>query len=278
MYLSNLQQDDLYLPNEMVALYLLTGYPSRKGLENAILSNGKIVNVVSKSYGHLSNCLFFEKAENMLIEAGLSFKRRSINRNDRSFVLDLIIENKNHFEVKNDKDQILPMLRFTNSYDGSEKTTGHFGFYRKVCANGLHVADTSVAFSIRHTRNNTELVMPKMSDLFEKFLENEYYSIITKFGKLQTVKLLDNKQFVMDILKQTKLFKYECSDKNPSPSKKSREVLEIIDQESLLLDEAPNLWLGYNAFNRVLHTTLKKSFQKQKQLDQKLFNTVLEMV
>ncbi|SFC84191.1 protein of unknown function [Zunongwangia mangrovi] len=278
MYLSNLQQDNLYVPNEILSLDLLTGYPSRKGLENAILCNGKIVNVVSKSYGHLSNKIFFEKAERMLQEAGLSFLKRSINRNDRSFVLDLIIKNKNQFEVKNENDQILPMLRFTNSYDGSEKTNGHFGFYRKVCGNGLHVADTSIAFSVRHTRNNTELVMPKMSDLFDKFIENEYYSVVSKFRKLQSIQLLDTKQFVKDVVEHMNLFRYECSDKNPEPSKKSKEVLNILSQESKLLNEEPNFWLGYNALNHVLHTRLKKSFQQQKRLDQKLFDTVLEMV
>ena len=99
MYLLNLQQDNLYVTNEILSLDLLTGYPSRKGLENVILSNGKNVNVVSKSYGHLSNKLFFQKAERMLQKAGLNFLKRRINRNDRSFVLDLIIEDKNQFKV-----------------------------------------------------------------------------------------------------------------------------------------------------------------------------------
>ncbi|MFC4029253.1 DUF932 domain-containing protein, partial [Zunongwangia endophytica] len=150
--------------------------------------------------------------------------------------------------------------------------------FRKVCSNGLHVADTSIAFSVRHTRNNTELVVPKMSDLFEKFIENEYYSVVSKFRKLQSIKLLDTRQFVKDIVEHLNLFRYECSDKNPEPSKKSREVLDILSQESKLFNEEPNFWLGYNALNHVLHTRLKKSFQQQKRLDQKLFNTVLEMV
>ena len=122
------------------------------------------------------------------------------------------------------------MLRFTNSYDGIEKTTGHFRFFRKVCSNGLHVADTSIAFSVRHTLNNTELVMPKMSDLFEKFIENEYYSMVSKFRKLQSIQLLNTKQFVKDIVEHLKFFRYECSEKNPEPSKKSREVLDTISQ------------------------------------------------
>jgi len=82
---------------------------------------------------------------------------------------------------------------------------------------------------------------------------------------------------VEDILHRTKLFRYECSDKNNDPSKKSREVLEILDNEALLLNEQPNLWIGYNAFNQMLHNKLKKSFSQQERLDKKLFNAVYEM-
>jgi hypothetical protein len=91
------------------------------------------------------------------------------------------------------------------------------------------------------------------------------------------MEIMDTEKFVRDILEQTKLFRYECSDKNDSPSKKSREVIEILNHEALLLNEAPNLWSGYNAFNSVLHNTLKKSFFQQEKLDKQLFNTVYEM-
>lgn len=277
MYLHRLQQDEIFVFSEMKPLQNLTGMESRRGLENAIISNGKIVNVVSNSYGHIPNELFFKKAEQMLIDSRLNFHKQTINRNDRSFVTDFIIEDENQFSVKNDKDSILPMLRFKNSYDGGEKTSGHFGFYRKVCSNGLHVAETEIDFSIKHTRNSIDLIMPRLNMLFEKFLDNEFYSIVRKFDKLKEIEIIDTKAFVRNILERTKLFKYECSDKNPEPSKKSREVIEILDNEAILLNEAPNLWLGYNAFNSVLHGTLKKSFSGQEKWDKKLFNEIYEM-
>tara|TARA_R110002050_G_scaffold253396_1_gene391557 strand:- start:475 stop:744 length:270 start_codon:yes stop_codon:yes gene_type:complete len=88
---------------------------------------------------------------------------------------------------------------------------------------------------------------------------------------------MDTKAFVRDILEKTKLFRYECSDTNEDPSKKSREVIEILDNESILLNQAPNLWLGYNAFNSVLHGTLKKTFSQQEKLDKVLFNEIYAM-
>ena len=278
MYLSNLQQDEIFVSSEMKSLRNLTQMESRKGLDYAIVSNGKIVNVVSKSYGHIPNELFFKKAEELLTQAGLNFLKRTINRNDRSFITDFIINDDHQFSVKNEKDVILPMLRFKNSYDGSEKTSGHFGFYRKICSNGLHVSQADIEFSLRHSRSNAELLIPGLKALFDKFLDNEYYSIIRKFDQMKEYKIMDTKEFVKAILERTKLFRYECSDKNPNPSKKSKEVLAILDNEALLFHEEPNFWIGYNAFNAVLHNTLKKSFSAQERYDKKLFEEVYRMI
>jgi hypothetical protein len=38
-----------------------------------------------------------------------------------------------------------------------------------------------------------------------------------------------------------------------------------------------NLWLGYNAFNEMLHGKLKKSFEQQRNLDGKLLQLVTNM-
>lgn len=261
----------------MKSLRSITQMESRRGLENAIISNGKIVNVVSNSYGHIPNQSFFKKAEEMLTDAKLNYHKRTINRNDRSFITDFIIDDNSQFSVKNKEDLILPMLRFKNSYDGSEKTSGHFGFYRKVCSNGLHVSQAEIEFSIKHSKNNTDLIMPRLNNLFDRFLDNEFYTITKRFDQMREFKIIDTKEFVKAILEKTKLFRYECSDKNSEPSKKSREVLEILNYEALLLNEEPNLWLGYNAFNAVLHHTLKKSFSQQEKLDKRLFNEIYEM-
>jgi hypothetical protein len=277
MYLHKLQQDNIFVPSEIKSKSSLTGISSRKGLENTIISNGKIVNIVSKSYGHILNEVFFKQAEQKLIDAGLNFYKRTINRDDRTFSTDFILRDTNQFTLKNKTDEILPMLRFKNSYDGREKTSGHFGFYRKVCSNGLHIANAEIAFSIKHSRNCTEMILPSIDQLFQKFLDNEYYTILQKFEQMKTVEIIDPKEFVKTVLEEIKLFRYDCSDKNNNPSKKSREVLEILSAEAIALNEKQNLWLGYNAFNSVLHNSLKKGFSQQEKPDKLLFETIYEM-
>ena len=92
----------IFVSSEMKSLKSITGMEPRRGLENAIISNGKIVNVVSNSYGHIPNELFFKKAEQLLKVADLKYRKRIINRNDRSFITDFIIEDDNQFSLKNE--------------------------------------------------------------------------------------------------------------------------------------------------------------------------------
>ena len=82
-------------------------------------------------------------------------------------------------------------------------------------------------------------------------------------------------EFVKITSEKLKLFKFESSEKNPEPSLNARLILDNIEAEASLLNMQPNLWLGYNAFNELLHDKLKKTFEQQKTIDSNLFETVL---
>lgn len=273
-----LSDDDVYVSNKLVSLSTLTGLPVRKGLEKAIVSNGQVVNVVSKSYGHLPNERFFHEVEVKLVEAGLGYITRSINRDDRSFAVDYILDDDNWVvKVKNGKDKLRPMLRFTNSYDGSVKTSGHFGFFREVCANGLHVAHSKIGFSVKHKGNIVQVVLPEIRMMVDAFLDNEFYSLHRKFEVLAERPIKNLQDFVKVTAETFKLFKYESSDKNPAPSRNARIVMDTIIRDMQMSGHQPNLWTGYNAFNALLHKKLKRSFQVQKSIDEKIFSHLVEM-
>src|SRR5688572_2788808 len=89
-----LQNDNVFVSSKIVSLSSLTGMPSRKGLEKAIVCENQIVNVVSDSYGHCPNEKFFYAAEEKLIEAGIGYQTRSINRENRSFSVDYILNDQ----------------------------------------------------------------------------------------------------------------------------------------------------------------------------------------
>ncbi len=105
-------------------------------------------------------------------------------------------------------------------------------------------------------------------------MDNEFYTLSRKFELLAERPIKDIEAFVKLTADKLKLFQYESSEKNPNPSLNARMVIEGINRESNLLNVRPNLWLGYNAFNELLHGKLKKTFEAQKQIDSKLFELV----
>ena len=273
---ASLQEDNIYVSNELKPMSELVNMPCRKGLTHAIISNGKLVNVVSQSYSHLSNELFFTAVEAKLADNDINYVKRSINREDRAFAVDYILSDERyHIDIKNGMDKLRPMLRFTNSYDGSARTSGRFGFFREVCSNGLHVAHTQIGFSMKHKGDMSSLVMPEISRTVRTFIDNEYYTLQRKFELLAERRIDDLEGFVKMTSEELKLFKYATSETNPAPSQNARIVMESIRKESNLLGSQPNLWLGYNAFNELIHNKLKKPFDAQKQADSKVFDFVM---
>lgn len=278
-FLSRIQKDDVFVPNSIIDFPKSIKVPTRKGYEQAIISNGTLVNVVSKSYGHLPNQNFFGEVERQLRQANIKFEVKSINRDDRSFSCDYILNDDSFLiKIKGQNDKILPMLRFVNSYDGSNKTSGHFGFYREVCSNGLHVADMKVGFSVKHRGNIASVVLPKIDDLCKLFVENEYYELSRKFEVLAETTISDVTEFVKMVSTDLGLFQFESSKTNPEPCLNARMVIDTITKEQRILGvEKPSLWLGYNAFNELIHDKLKKTFDQQANLDNKVFQHILEM-
>jgi hypothetical protein len=271
-----LQNDDVFVPNRIVDLADVINMPTRRGLEKAIISGDTLVNTVSKSYGHLPNKNFFGVVEEKLQAEAIGYVTRSINRNNCSFAVDYILSDDNMVvNVKNTVDRIRPMLRFINSYDGKERTAGHLGFYREVCSNGLHVLKSRIGFSVKHRGNIVEVVLPEISSIVKNFMSNEFYDLQRKFNVLAERPIKDLEDFVKVTAENFKLFQFECSEKNPGPSLNARTVIETIERESRLLHTDPTLWIGYNAFNDLLHGKLKKTFGAQERLDANLFEAIL---
>lgn len=284
-----LQSDNIYVNPKLEDVAELTGYETRPGLEKFVTvdkvagspEDGRIIiNNVSSKYGFLANETFYPQIEDRFDNAGIVYDRRSINRSNRSFTVDYILADENmHVNIKKGKDKIKPMIRVVNSYDGSNQTTGHFGFFREICSNGLHVAQTELKFKVRHRGNMAEIVMPKVEELVAAFMDNEYYSLHRKFEVMAEKAISDVEGFVKYTLGKTGLLKYEKSEKNPEEASAGAQfIIDIINNEAQELGTGPNLWLGYNAFNEYIHTQNTRPFFLQEQADLKLFNAVLEQV
>lgn len=251
---------------------------TRSGWNKAIYSNGTLVNLVGAGYGVLSNIDFFGEIEKKLLEEDIKVFTRAVNRDDRAFVVEHILADDSlYINIKNGMDSIRPMLSFSTSYDGSTKTQGHFGFHRKVCDNGLHTTVSEIGFSMKHRGNIEQVVLPEISTLIEKFKVNEMYELKRKFEVLAESPITDLAKYVKLVCADTKIFQFEKSEENPAASLNAEIVIATIRREAGIIGAEPNLWLGYNAFNNIIHSKMKKNFTSLYELDSKLFDYNLEL-
>jgi hypothetical protein len=251
---------------------------TRQGWDKAVYSGGSLVNLVGKSYSVLSNENFFGEIEKQLEDKDIKVITRSINRDNRAFCRDHILaDDRYSVIVKNSKDEIRPMLSFTTSYDGSTKTQGRFGFFRKVCNNGLFTTTSEIGFSIKRRGDLEYIVIGEVEKLIQKFMDNEFFEIKKKFEVLAETPILDLSKYVKMVCNETNIFQFEKSKENESPSKTAETVISLIKYEAKLLNTESNLFLGYNAFNNVLHNKMKKTFNSQYDCDVKLFNHHMEL-
>lgn len=282
-----LQNDNLFVNPRLINLSELTGYETMDRIQNMLVitdpatGRDKAINAFSKDYGLLPNETFIPAIEQRLNDAGIIFERRAISRSQGTrFAIDYILADDNyHTKVKNNRDIIKPMIRVVNSYDGSSQTEGHFGFFRQICSNGLHVAQTQLNFKLRHRGNIVELTMPKIEELIVAFMDNEFYSIQKKFQVLSETPITDLEGFVKYTLGKTGLLKYQKSEKNPDePSIGAQFIIDTVKREAEAVNSEPNLWLGYNAFNEFIHTQNEKVFPLQEQADRYMFDAIMQQI
>jgi hypothetical protein len=275
-----LEQQNVFVGGELKDAAALTGMKVGKQHKNALIVQGEVIKLVSDQYGFLRNEEFFGTIEQRLKDAGIGYDRRSINRDNRSFRVDYILNDDSfHVNVKGSKDKIKPMVSAQSSYDGSTLTGGHLGFFREICSNGAHVAQTQLQFKLRRRANIMEVYVDKIEETIAAFMDNEFYSLHEKFEVMAESPVSNVEEFVKYTLGETGLFKYEKSEKNPDEaSAGARFIIDTINAEAKELGAKPNLWLGYNAFNEYIHTMTNKVFMVQDRADKKVFAEILSQI
>jgi DNA-binding Xre family transcriptional regulator len=270
----------------MIETSKICDYPAASHISNTILSNGKIVNMVSADYGFISNQDFFGKFEQKLREERIQFEAKYTNYDDARFTADYILdgelfikpEHKGKYGIV---DSIKPKLRLTNSYDGKVPLAGYFGFFRQICSNGLHAQVNDLAFQKRRTRSNIEIIFPTMSEMIEQYKKNDQVKIFRKYEVLaeKTIKKSELENIVKHFITSENLFKFEKSDKNPEPSIQSQFVLDTIAKECDTLHVKPNAWIVYNSINEWIYSDErnKKDDGMRRNLDLKVFNKFEKM-
>jgi len=254
-----------------LAMSAICDYPGQGKASHVVISNGKIVQACSATYGLLKNEDFFGAFEKQLKEEGIAFTAKYRNIKDAQFSADYVLDGE--MSVATSKDVVKPQIRLINSYDGSSPSAGYLGFYRKVCSNGLHAMQFNLDFKVRHTENGVSLTIPKIQTLLEKYRKTTGVNIIRRFEVLAEQLVNNPQDIVREVANGMKLFKFEKSDNNDAPSLNAEFVLDIIKKESKLLNVKPNKWIIYNAMNEWLNSDErnKKTDAQRTVIDSRLF-------
>jgi hypothetical protein len=266
--------EDIFIEAEMVDFKTATGYESRQGYENVIIAENKIVNVVSNSYGFISNQNFFRNFEGILMDEGINFQAKYKNVENQQFVADYILDGEQKVGTYKGTDLIQPKIRLQNSYDGKLLLSGYFGFFRQVCSNGLHTHKNELAFKIKRTQNNLLATPDKLVQMLDEYRNNTMIEIKSIFDELSKVELTDLNKAVRELSEKVDILTF--ANKKDIPTEKAVAVIDTIRRESNELKTKPNAWLLYNAFNELLYND-ELNFKNEgmrKDLDMKLFAEV----
>jgi hypothetical protein len=278
---NELRQDNIFPDTKVIPMEEFNpyGYKGASGNNYVIVSNEKVVSCISHKDRFLDNVDFFAKIEENLINADIDYKLRTINKNDCSFRMDVILNDPKYVvNLKtNQDDTIKPMMSFINSYDGTAKTSGFFGYLRQVCINGLNLSNLEISFSKKKKIGIKEEITFDINETIKSFMDNENFTIVQKIETLDNVKVSDLNELIKNICDETKVFRYEKSDKNPDPSLNADIVKNVIESEAKEFGKAVTYWDVYNGFNAILTKKFEKPINDEIKLDQKVFNTLLEM-
>jgi hypothetical protein len=270
----HISNDNVYPEVRINEMSSATGYETLSNVSRFIVSNDKIVNVVSDQYGLLDNRSFFPKVEEKLKAENLVYKIDSKNFSDCRFKVNYILEQNEQSITKGD--EIVPMVSCLNTYDGSGRASVRFGIYRKVCSNGLHIADKEIGIVCKHRGAIEEVMIPKIDKFLAEFINEEYHLLQRKFEVLAEKKIDNIEDFVERVCGVSELFKFYSSEKTLTQSERAVEVMSIMQREMNSLKVDPNLWLGYNAFNEVIHNH-ERSFNIANKKDKMVFDIISNM-
>jgi len=228
---------------------ILPGYDYNSENEYVIVGKKgdarKILNFVSERYVLQSNNSLFPELISQ-IQNDHYFKLnkyeliiRYKSDNDVMFNVDIIIKSEGD---KLEKDQVFPMIRVSNSYNGVIKLRAKGAQYRLVCENGATaMIDGSEAFVYDFKHSDTSISIRSLVQEINKFLKN--------FGKVQETN---------DYLKRKPVYKIDDVFKelifgtafplNALPLAIERAKYE----ERELGYSSMNLFLAYNGLNYIL--------------------------
>ena len=171
---------------------------------------------------------------------------------------------------------IVPLITFTNSYDGKVLAQATGGLTRHMVDDKGNVFTTwstfmhGLSFSYKFKHNNEGIYsMTELSTRIDQYL-GEFIKVEEQVALMKTFivnKRGDKMTEFIETMAKGSIF----------PLKDLEETLERIEYESMVLDCDPNLWTIYNSMNYITEGTEKALTKKMRMdVDAKVYVNMLE--
>lgn len=180
---------------------------------------------------------------------------------DRRFYVEFEIKDS-IFEVAKG-DELYPVIRMRNSYDGWLKQSASFGYNRLICTNGLTAFDESVSFSKKHHKLSGILDVNRILKQIEEIeVRVERFKKLT--DRMVTPSELDT---ILKTIRENKSIKY--------PAKMLQSVRYIAEKEAAVLQTDMSAWLVYNGLNYPLnHHETKLLPEEASKIDARVLSSI----
>jgi hypothetical protein len=228
----------------------------------------------SKVYELIPNQEIFPVIEDILKNAGIEFQAHYSMFDHSRFFAEYTIK-AGGVAVGDSNDLIYPLLIVDHSYNGRVKYKITFGYFRKLCTNGLSVpveGKEKVNFSVvgKHTSQVKESLKTLMEKVNTFVVNQEKYA--ERFNIIAERKIENFTDRVLAVIEATGIGK-----------RGFEQITETIKKESAQLQTPVNDWLIYNGFNfHIFNARTKEgkeygtSLDLRRQDDEKVLMTILD--
>lgn len=269
-----MKREELFFPVEMVDTEGILGhFPNgmaivapkhQKAIVATVDGQPKIVNFPSAGYGLIPMIDILVPFEEELIKE-FQFEATYLVREDSKFAVTYILEGRNLLIGKTKfNDELKPQIKLFHSYDSSTIFHLMFGYWRKVCTNGLMGWMNESNLAISHTSEEVKMLIPLCMDAIRNFAEKskDFSQVYEDLTDRMIVKWEDRVVEVMEATNQMKSYK--------------NDIIERINFEHSSNKITITDWLIYNAFNyQINHKSEAQELDKIKK-DQIIFNYIKE--
>lgn len=290
---------DLLFDVEKVDFENHFGVATNSDYSHAIIANigsgnEKVLNVCSDRYELVPNKDIFVPIRQMLGDNNINFSERYTMTEDKArFYASYTLED-NGIKIGDSDDYIKPEMRITHSYNGLEKYSISFGYFRLICSNGMVIpVKGKEQFNFNAVGKHTANIKHNISKLTEKieYFVNNSELASKGFNELYDNWVADPRDRVKEVLSVIGLadFEKDTTRAKNLAAERLDSVMNIITAESkderlgeTYVNENGELenlndWMIYNGINNFVHNVdeNKKTPTQKFEYDTKMMEFML---